>query len=375
VIRHLLLAAVLAAPAVAANQPATLDLRADREQLFTLLERIAKQCDAGLAVEAAVGDQMAHQVTIKAKDAAWKDAVALLASDYGIALTLTGDRLVVSAAGEEQRRRLVRRAYEVGNLTRDLPAYPGPSLEIPEPGGQGAKLLPPVEPESKPEGAEILDTIQRYVRPQEWARDGVSISTYNTLIIIWQTPEVHAEIAALLERLERAAAREVVCRAYRLPAAPDVGPVVNADAWSTLAKSAGSPIASFVCIDGQQNHHFSGTQSLYVADTDIVQGVNDPIMTVLSRGLAIDVGPHATVGGVLVALRFDQTTDSQITPSEIDDPAGKPLATIGQPRLALDVAHDCRLVPPGGAAVLRFGPRAYALTFEVLDWGAAAAKP
>jgi hypothetical protein len=377
--RHIaMLGLLLISPltATAATQPDTIDLRVDRAPLFTLIERIARQCDAGLAVDGALGDTMRREITLNAKDAPWKDALALLESEYGIALALDDGRLVVTDADAEFRKKLVQRTYDVRSLTKPLENYPGPNLDIPEAGGQGAKLLPPIEPESAPEASDLVDTLQKHVRPESWTRAGVAIEEYSGAMVVTQTPEIQTEVQAFLERLERTAAREVVCRAWRIAAPHDANaPVADAATWARWAKDAGTPIASFVMIDGQQNHHFSGTQMMYIADANVVQGVDDPIVTVLRSGLGIDVEPQATLDGVIATIRFTATVDQQWTQAPVLDPAGRPLITVALPRTLLDTSRDSRLVPKGGAAVLRFGDRAYALTFEVLDWPAEPARP
>ena len=373
-IRPLLLITVLAGTVSAAAQPATLDLRADKQPLFTLVERIARQCDAGLIIHHDLQARMEGQVTIIAKDAKWDDAMALLASEYHITLKLAGDRLEVSDADREFRKRLVAVTYDLRSLTASMTGFPGPDLDIPEPGGVGSRLLPPIEPESKPEINEFIEIVQRQVAPDSWRRDGVGVHEFNGAMVVTQVPEIQAQVAALIAQLERATARQVVCRCYRLHQAPaDSGPVLDGKAWQALAANLPAPVATFLTLDEQQNHHFSGQQRAYIADADVNQEAFDPIVSVLSSGLAIDIEPHVTISGVLATMRLDGTTAQRLGVVQVADGRGQKLVAIDTPDTTTDNSRDTRMVSPGGAALYRFGERTYAVTFEVLDY--AKAKP
>ena len=359
------------ATAQAASQPENIDLRVDHAPLATLIERIARQCDAGLVIDSSLQDLMNRAVTINVKEAAWKDALALLASEYRISLSLVDDRLQVVDADAEFRKQLVTKTYDVRTLTQALENFPGPSLDIPEPGGHGAMLLPPIEGDERPEAAEIGDTIRRHVHPEMWQRSGMSIGQYSPELVITATPEIHNDILVFLQQLERTAARQVVCRVFRLPDNGALLPAVfDAKAWQAASgggAGSGAPLATFIMLDAQQNHHFSGAQSRYVADADVVQGIYDPIVTVLSKGLMVEVKPEVTIDGVIATTRFEATVDSSWTSEEIVDTAGKSQVSVRQPQIRSDISNDTRLVPIGGASVLRFAERTYVMTFEVVN--------
>ncbi len=364
-----LMATLIAGSAQAASQPETIDLRVDHAPLVTLIERIARQCDAGLAIDSSLQEQMSREVTLNARDAPWKEAVALLESEYRISLTLVADRLNVVNADAEFRNRLVSRTYDVRVLTLPIDDFPGPKLDIAEPGSAGCYLMPPHQATPSSASAEISATIRRQIRPSWWTRDGMEISELNGALIITALPDIHAEILAFLQRLERAAAREVVCRVYRLP--DNIAPlpaVLDAKAWRALAPTSGAPIATFAMLDSQTNHHFSGTQAIYVSDADVVQGIYDPIMSLVSHGLAVDVEPVVTIDGVVVTTRFSATINHDVTSAPVIDSAGKAVIDVQLPRTELDASNDSRLVPLGGAAGLRFAERTYALTFEVVTF-------
>jgi hypothetical protein len=368
-----LLPLALIAAAPAAQQPATIDLHTENAPLLQLVERISRQCDAGLVVDSAAVPSLGKEVTIQARDAKWDQAMDLLANEYGIAVHLVGDRLEITSVDEEQRKRLEVRFYDIRTLTTGVAAYPSPELDIPEPGGEGSRLLPPIEDTAPPELNEVVEIVKARVAPGTWDRAGVAIEDFNGAVVITQTPEVHAEIAALLVELERVAARQVICRAWDLgPGAPSAA-TLDAEGWRQASAKAGSPIAVFPARDGQQNHHFSGVQRAYIADADVVQTVMDPIAAVVSSGLTVDLVPSVTVGGVLVTTRLSATIAQGQAASVVRDGAGDPEAAIELPSRTIASGRDLRLVPPGGAALYAIGDRTYALTFEVVSAPAPAA--
>jgi len=91
--------------------------------------------------------------------------------------------------------------YDVRDLTHAMQSFPGPELDIPDPGGQGAKLLPPVEPEVHPDTQEFIDIIQHVVAPNDWSNPGVSIEEYQGAMVITQTADVHRQVEQLLREL------------------------------------------------------------------------------------------------------------------------------------------------------------------------------
>jgi hypothetical protein len=376
-IRPLLLSLLVASVLNAATQPATLDLRADKEPLFTLIERIARQCDAGLLIHHSLQERMDAEVTIVAKDAKWADAMALLSNEYHIVITLNGDRIEVSDADREFRKRLVTIIYDVRSLTTSMANFPGPELSIPEPGGTGTRLLPPVSSEKVQQIDEFITLMKNQVAPHSWERPGTSLEDFNGQIVVTNVPEIQTQVAALIAQLERATARQVVCRCYRLPQMPDSSAVIDAKAWQTLSANLPAPVAVFVSLDEQQNHHFSGQQRTYLADADVNQGIFDPIMSIINNGIAFDIEPHVTINGVLATVRLSSTSAQRWSVTQINDARGQSLMPIETPEVTSDNSRDTRMIPSGGASLYRFGEHAYAITFEVLDYAQAkaAAKP
>lgn len=116
---------------------------------------------------------------------------------------------------EGVRGDLFMKLYDVRDLTHGMSSFPGPSLEIPEPGGTGSRLLPPIEAAAKPETTEFMDIIQKVVSPATWAAgQGASIEQFNGSMVVNQTAEVHTQIDVLLRALrnQRGSQIHVKCK-------------------------------------------------------------------------------------------------------------------------------------------------------------------
>lgn len=360
------------AAVLAAAQPETIDLRVEGQPLFTLIERIARQCDAGLSVHHAVQDRLAEEVTINARDARWADAVELLRRQYRLAVRVDGGRLLVEDAAADLRRQLVAVRHDIRPLLEAKLDRPGLSLSIPVPGGSGSMLLPPIGG-SGPEAATFIETIRRVVAPAGWT-DGTSMETQGGSLVVVQTPAVQRQIVELLQRLEAQILRQVQVRLWRLPAVDDAGPaVLDRAACIARIKDLGAPALVLVAGDDQQAHAYAGRQRRAVLDLDVVQERMDPIVTTLAAGLALDVKPLSTRAGVLLTVRLDAATAVDSTQVPVKEAGGQAIASIEQPVQDLDSTRCSVVIPDGGCAILRFGDRAYAIQAEL--FGAAALPP
>lgn len=131
-----------------------------------------------------------------------------------LSYTLKNEAIFISNE-EGVRGDLTMRLYDVRDLTHAMSSFPGPSLEIPEPGGNGSKLLPPIESDQKPETSEFIDIIQKVVSPATWAEGkGATIEEFNGSMVVNQSQEVHAQIDELLRALrnQRGSQIHVKCK-------------------------------------------------------------------------------------------------------------------------------------------------------------------
>ncbi len=92
--------------------------------------------------------------------------------------------------------------YDVRDLLQGLTMFPGPDLDIPEPGGTGSRLLPPVQDDQPPELDEFVDIIQRVVAPGTWGGEsGAAIGEFQGSMVVTQSADIHAQVEELLRQL------------------------------------------------------------------------------------------------------------------------------------------------------------------------------
>lgn len=351
----------------AASLPERVDLDVDEDPLVELLEQVARQCDAGLVVLDGLEADVQQSVTIDVDDAAWGDLVAWLLDEYGLALILRDGRLEVRDASRLARAELVVAGYDVAVLTAGIDSHPGPRLELPEPGGFGAMLVPAIMDEEPPELGDVLEILAERLPEALWDIDGAGLDELNGQLVVVLQPEGQAAVRSILDEMERIAARQVVVRSWRLPADTAVpGPVVDAGAWTALRPTA-SPLGVHVQADESRMHHFSGIQQAYLADVDVVGEAFDPIATVRSRGMVVDTEVHATLAGVLTTLRVQRTSDGGSSAAAVQLGATE-VARIERPAIGLLDVSDTRLIPDGGAALLPAADALFAVSVEVLDY-------
>lgn len=367
-VRALTLLVALACCAAAAVRPERVEVAVHDAPLLTVLEALARQCQAGLVADASCAEALAGPVSLVLKQASWEEAVVVLLRDYHLTLQLDQGQLVVSRAVGNVRRDLAMVLYDQRLLEQLLPDDKGHGLGPPAP--VGSHIGPPIEAEIRPEINEYIELIQKNVAPDSWKNDGVAIQEYNGALVITQTPEIQALVAQAITQLERRRAAQLVCRFYRLPKPPaGEGATLSAEQWAAVSSDA---VLSEMAIihDGQHQHMFSGNQRLYVADLDVVQDIHQPVVSALDSGIALEVAPTIAIGGVMVRLAMEVTVDAQWAANVVSDDHGQHIGTITTPRLTTDAVNDVRLIPPGGAAIYRCGTRAYALTAEVMRFGA-----
>lgn len=353
---------------LAAAQPATLDLNVNQKSLLVVLEQIAEQCEASLVVDPDCSSRLEQEMTLVVEKAAWPEVMGLLRSQKQLAVLLEGGVLRVSDAEKAWRAGLAVRFYDIRAPMQARLQYSSPYLDVPEPGGRSSGLTAPIGDPAPPECTSFVYLIQQLVEPESWGRNGVSIGDFQGNLVITQTPEVHARIQLLLEEWERVGARQIVTRVWRLDAKAATGNAIhNAEQWKTLIAER-RPLAAFISLEGQRNHHFSGKQRLVVNDVDVVQKVLDPICSVVGEGLVVDCQPFVIVDGVMATISF--TASSANPPGEwtMTDDAGTALATLDTPDIALDRSRDIRVVPFGGGTIFAFGERVYGVSFEVLQY-------
>lgn len=139
-------------------------------------------------------------VTLRVDQMKLRFVVDFIMKLTGLSYTLRDEALYITNA-EGLRGNVFMKLYDIRDLTHAMASFPGPDLDIPEPGGVGSRLLPPIEPETKPEINEFIEIIQKVVSPATWMNEGVAIEDYNGSMVVTQTADVHKQVEELLRTL------------------------------------------------------------------------------------------------------------------------------------------------------------------------------
>lgn len=363
----------------AATPPTEITLTVIDRPALELLELLAKQSNCGVTADPSALTILATNVSITFDRTPWVSALTQIADQFKLNLTLDGHMLRATAIDRgHENPQLVQRYYDLSLLTAMTMDRRGFPLDLSNilSGDPPRGFLPPVEPERGPELNEFIEIIKASVTPQGWAKEGIAIEAYGGYVLITQTPAVHDQITRLIASLEGMAARQHVCRLYRLPQVPaGTNTVVTAKEWAAFSERLPPPAAVFIAHDDKDQRHFAGIQRELVIDVDQNQQLHSPVIQTVTTGLSLFVHPTATVTGVRVPAKLWATVDSTLPTTAVRDSTGQILVTITTPHITNDHADDLREIPPGGAAIYRFGERAYALTVEVMDYEPTGSNP
>jgi hypothetical protein len=369
VVLHLIVALFLMAKLPAATIPSHVTLDINEVPKLELFEALATLCGCGLTADQSVLQQLNGLVSVRFDNTPWSYVLTHINEQMDLDITIDGELLRVVPTNAQSR--LVMRMYDLRLLDYEPihhVAFPL-DLEVVLGGHQHPGFLPPDQGRHNPYINEFIEIFQAQVAPQSWSNEGVSIEEYNGYMVVMQTPDVHTQITHYLAMLENMAARQLVCRLYRLSEIPSgTNTVLPAADWSKLVSKLPAPAAVFLTNNNNNQSHFSGIQRSIVVETDQNQSVQAPVVYVLSTGLSVFVKASATITGVRVTGQLWATVSSTLPTTDFKDDQGTSLVTITTPQVVNDYSDDLRDIPHGGAAIYQFGERAYALTVEVLDY-------
>ncbi len=194
------------------EQEITLDFQdTDLADVVSFLQRVT---NANMVLDPRVAAAAPPPVTLRVERMKLRFVLDFIMKITGLKYTLRNEAIYVSNE-EGTRGDLFMKIYDVRDLTHAMASFPGPSLEIPEPGGTGSQLLPPIEPDTKPETGEFMEIIQQVVAPSSWSPEaGTSIEEYNGAMVVTQSAEVHAQVDELLRALrnQRGSQIHVKCK-------------------------------------------------------------------------------------------------------------------------------------------------------------------
>ncbi len=180
------------------EQEVTLDFQDhDLVDVIDFLQRIT---NVNIVLDPQVVAAGPPPVTLRVEAMKLRYVIEFIMKLTGLNYTLRDEALFISNA-DGLRGDVFMKLYDIRDLTHAMSSFPGPDLSIPESGGVGSRLLPPVEPTTAPELNEFIEIIQNVVAPNSWQNDGVAIEEYNGSMVVTQSADVHTLIADLLRTL------------------------------------------------------------------------------------------------------------------------------------------------------------------------------
>lgn len=194
------------------EQEITLDFQdTDLADVVSFLQRVT---NANMVLDPRVAAAAPPPVTLRVERMKLKFVLDFIMKITGLKYTLRNEAIYIS---NEQGTRgdLFMKLYDVRDLTHAMASFPGPSLEIPDPGGEGSQLLPPIEPDETPQTDEFIQIIQSVVAPASWSDEsGTTIQEYNGSMVVTQSTDVHDQIDILLRNLrnQRGSQIHVKCK-------------------------------------------------------------------------------------------------------------------------------------------------------------------
>jgi general secretion pathway protein D len=98
--------------------------------------------------------------------------------------------------------------YDIRDLTHQLRSFPGPEIQLPEPGQAGINVLPPIESREASQASNFIDIVRQVVAPQSW-NDQNTITDLNGMMMVRQTGAVHEQIEELLRQLRNQSGTQI----------------------------------------------------------------------------------------------------------------------------------------------------------------------
>ncbi|HEX3134006.1 MAG TPA: hypothetical protein VHX44_10550 [Planctomycetota bacterium] len=180
------------------EQEVTLDFQ--DHDLVDVVDFLQKITNVNIVLDPKVVAAAPPPVTLRVEAMKLRYVIEFIMKLTGLNYALRDEALYITNA-EGLRGDVFMKLYDIRDLTHAMASFPGPDLDIPEPGGVGSRLLPPIEPDTAPEINEFIEIIQKVVSPATWANEGVAIEDYNGSMVVTQTADVHKQVDDLLRTL------------------------------------------------------------------------------------------------------------------------------------------------------------------------------
>ena len=279
------------------EQEITLDFQ--DQDLAEVVGFLQKVTNANIVLDPKVIAAAPPPITLKVEKMKLSNVLAFIMKLTSLNFTLRDEAIYISNA-EGLRGDVQMKIYDIRDLTHAMQSFPGPDLDIPEPGGTGATLLPPIETGEKQETSEFIDIIKKVVAPQSWEGNGIDIGEYNGSMVVTHTAEIHAQVETLLRSLRNQKGTQIHVKVKFLSVENSAIEQIGVD-WknftgpSTPAGSGINPIVPVPgAVYGPSGHTFGAFYGNDNTNTNTAATINNPVGT---GGSAL--GPIGTTEGLV----------------------------------------------------------------------------
>ena len=259
------------------EQEITLDFQ--DQDLAEVISFLQKVTNANIVLDPKVLAASPPPITLKVDRMKLKYVLDFIMKLTALSFTLRDEAIYVSnAAG--LRGDFYMKIYDVRDLTHAMQSFPGPELDIPEPGGKGATMLPPIETGDKQETSEFIDIIKKVVAPATWGTTGIDIGEYNGSMVVTQTSEVHQQVDELLRSLRNQKGTQIHVKCKFLTIENSALEQIGVD-WNNFVGPAtppGSGIAPILPIAGSGTSPFGAFYGNENTNTNTAATVNNNLL-------------------------------------------------------------------------------------------------
>jgi general secretion pathway protein D len=180
------------------EQEITLDFQ--DQDLAEVVSFLQKVTNANIVLDPKVIAAAPPPITLKVDKMKLRFVLDFIMKLTSLNYTLRDEAIYISNS-EGLRGDIYMKIYDVRDLTHAMQSFPGPELDIPEPGGKGATLLPPIETGEKADTSEFIDIIKKVVAPASWGNNGTDIGEYNGSMVVTHSAEAQRQVEELLRSL------------------------------------------------------------------------------------------------------------------------------------------------------------------------------
>ena len=137
-------------------------------------------------------------ISLELVDVSVATTLRLLQSTAKVRLIYEDGIIFITTPEDAAQRSLEIRIYDVAELLYHAPDFPGPRMDL-NPGKPEVSVAETETPSR--DGSEMVDLVRTLVGAASWEVPGTSIALSHHMLIVRQTPEMHAKIRELLSGL------------------------------------------------------------------------------------------------------------------------------------------------------------------------------